>query len=140
MLRGAGLIWATAVAPGPAAPAGIRGMNYVGSRTIPTAQFYRAVLAHGWEASAMSVTVKSPHLYLRRTDSRRALRRYFRELHVCPAIKPKGGVHLAVTIDLDGPPPGAEGHERQIAAGLNLTPKQARKVIRQMQAILDDAI
>lgn len=76
------------------------------------------------------------HLFIRRKDSKRAMRRYLRELHVCPAINPPG-VHLAVRIDLDGPPPGAEGYEAQRAAGLNLTPTQARRVIKQMQAILD---
>jgi hypothetical protein len=78
----------------------------------------------------------SEHLYIERKDSKRSERRYFRRLHVCRGVNPHG-VHLAIAIDLDGPPPGADGHERQIAAWLNLTPKQARKVIRHMQAILD---
>jgi hypothetical protein len=83
------------------------------------------------------------HLYIRRTDSKQALMQYQRELHVCPTLNPAGGVHLSVRLDLvrrvfgENPPPGAEGHQRQIAAGLNLTAKQARKVIKQMEAILD---
>lgn len=83
------------------------------------------------------------HLYLRRTDSKQAMTRYMRELHVSRALKPAGGVHLGVSLDLlrhefgANPPPGTQGHQRQIAAGLSLTRKQARKVIAQMEAILD---
>lgn len=86
----------------------------------------------------------SEHLYVQRSDPERAVTRYYRELHVCRALKPRGGVHLGVSLDLlkhefgPNPPPGVQGHQRQIAAGLNLTRAQARKVIKQMQALLGD--
>lgn len=79
----------------------------------------------------------SDYLYLDHKDVEEDVGGYFRRLLVCPAINP-AGVHLGVTIDLvDNPPPGAEGHQRQIGAGLNLTPDEARSVIGHMQALLD---
>lgn len=78
------------------------------------------------------------HLYVRRADSKRAINGFRRELHVCRSLKPAGGVHIAVTLDhMDNPAPGAEGHQRQIGAGINVTKKQARQIIRQMESILD---
>lgn len=75
------------------------------------------------------VEVDGEHLYVRRKDPKRSLRRYSRELLVCPAINPDGGVHLSVAVE----PPG----EAPIgAAGLSLSPKQARRVIRHMREIL----
>ncbi|HWF25225.1 MAG TPA: hypothetical protein VG275_07250 [Solirubrobacteraceae bacterium] len=78
----------------------------------------------------------SEDLYIDHDDAKDAVDGYHRRLHVCPAINPHG-VHVAVRIDLvDNPPAGAEGHQRQIGAGLNLTPDEARSVIGHMQAIL----
>ena len=76
------------------------------------------------------------HLYLRQNDSLTSVRRYARELHVCEALEPEGGIHLAVRLDRFGPPPGADGHEKQRAAGLNLTTEQGWHLLRHLQTIL----
>lgn len=83
-----------------------------------------------------SLIKQGGHLYLHKDDPEQSVRRYHRRLSISPG-RGDAAVHLAVAIDLHGPPPGAEGHERQIAAGLTLTADEAREVVAHIQAVLD---
>ena len=71
------------------------------------------------------------HFYVEKKDGARAENRLLRRLHVCPALNPEG-LHLAVTLEDDGGNPAGR-------AGINLTPKQARRLRKHIERLVPDA-